>query len=88
MRLISVLLEQRPAASREKDGLGYKPLHLVCRYRPTLEVVELLFRQYPGAVHDRDNRGHTPLQLVSLFRPNETEVVLYLIKKNPEGLLP
>ena len=85
--VIELLLVECPALVREKDSQGHLPLHTICRYGPSMEVVELIFQKYPEAVHETNMDGHSPLHLVSLFHSSKVNVVMFLVKMDPERLL-
>ena len=85
--LVELLNERYPEAARVKDVYGSTPLHLACRFGNCLLTIELLFESYADAIREKDHAGFTPLHLVSIFHPSETEVIMFLIKMDPESLL-
>jgi len=97
---IRFLVQAWPDAIREKDSMGYLPLHYACRYgctdieiellnractvKSSLTVIQRLVRAWPDAVRVQDEVGRLPLHVALRFGCT-ADVVQFLVHAWPES---
>jgi len=71
---------------RTWDHDGNLPLHLLCKTKPLVDVIQYLVKEYPGSVSVLTNDGKWPAQLAAKYFASK-DMISELLKALPSALL-
>jgi Ankyrin repeats (many copies)/Ankyrin repeat len=68
---------------KERNDEGDLPLHVACKLKQPLAVIDLLVQQHPNAINEANGNGYLPLHLACAFN-RSIEMVDFLVQQNPD----